>query len=235
MLFSDPGHFLVQSLFLVPGLLLGLVLHEVAHAYVAVARGDQTPRLDGRLSLDPRNHLDPLGTIAVFLIRFGWAKPVRINPYRMQHRFDPALVAAAGPLMNLLIAVVLSIPLKLALVGGSVDANCLVYVCVAPLSLLSPPLTLLFGFVLVAFYLNVVLAFFNILPIPPLDGYNLASTLLRRRFPKFFFQVDTNQQVITLILVLIIFFVPGVLQSVIGPVYRLLSSILLGAPVYPGF
>ena len=232
MLFSDPGRFLVQSLFLVPGLLLGLVLHEVAHAYVAVARGDQTPRLDGRLSLDPRNHLDPLGTIAVFLIRFGWAKPVRINPYRMQHRFDPALVALAGPLMNLLIAIVLSIPLKLALVGGTLDCF---YLCVVPLSLLSPPLTLVLSFVLVAFYLNVVLAFFNILPIPPLDGYNLVSTLLRRRFPKFFYQVDMNQQVITLILVLVVFFLPGILFQVILPVYRVLSSILLGAPVYPGF
>ena len=111
MLFGDPQQFIITSLFLIPGLLLGLVLHEYAHARVAVARGDETPRIDGRLSLDPSHHLDPLGTIAIFLIHFGWAKPVRINPGRMRHRFDPALVALAGPLTNLLIAVALSIPL----------------------------------------------------------------------------------------------------------------------------
>src|SRR5438105_14721551 len=105
--------FVVNALYLIPALLIGLIGHEFSHAAVAVARGDETPRLDGRLSLDPSHHLDPLGTIAIFLIHFGWAKPVRINPGRMRHRFDPALVALAGPLTNLLIAVVLSMPLKL--------------------------------------------------------------------------------------------------------------------------
>ncbi len=235
MLFGDPGRFLIDSLFLVPGLLVGLILHEVAHARVAVARGDQTPRLDGRLSLDPRNHLDPLGTIAIFLIRFGWAKPVRINPSRMKHRFDPALVAVAGPLTNLLIAVALSIPLKLALATGGVDAQCAFTFCVAPITLLASPITLVFTVLLVAFYLNVVLAFFNILPIPPLDGYNLVETLFRRKFPRFFFQVDMNRQVIMLVLVLILFIFPTVLGRVIAPVYATLAGWLLGAAVYPGF
>src|SRR5207245_4060068 len=88
--FGDPIQFIIAAIFLIPGLVLGLVLHEAAHAAVAVARGDQTPRLDGRLSLNPSHHLDPLGTIAVLLVHFGWAKPVRINPSRMRHRFDPA-------------------------------------------------------------------------------------------------------------------------------------------------
>src|ERR1700694_2308697 len=98
-------------------MLLGLVLHEYAHARVAVARGDQTPRLDGRLSLDSSHHLDPLGTIAILLIHFGWAKQARISPSRIHHRFDPALVALAGPATNILIAIALSIPLKLILAG----------------------------------------------------------------------------------------------------------------------
>ncbi len=225
MLFSDPARFLIDSLFLVPGLLLGLVLHEVAHARVAVARGDQTPRLDGRLSLNPGDHLDPLGTIAVFLIHFGWAKPVRINPSRMKHRVDPALVALAGPLTNLLIAIGLSIPLKLALSAGWLPSF--------RLSLLASPLTLLLMVVLVAFFLNVVLAVFNILPIPPLDGYNLVATLFRRRFPKLFFQIDMNQQVITLVLVLIVFFLPSVLGTLIRLVYVPLATWLIGAPIFP--
>jgi Zn-dependent protease len=102
--FSDPVQFVVNSLYLIPALLIGLIGHEFAHAAVAVARGDQTPRLDGRLSLNPSHHLDPLGTIAILLIGFGWAKPVRINPFRMRGRYDAALVALAGPVTNLLIA-----------------------------------------------------------------------------------------------------------------------------------
>jgi Zn-dependent protease len=210
MLFlSDPQQFIITSLFLIPGLLLGLVLHEYAHARVAVARGDETPRLDGRLSLDPSHHLDPLGTIAVFLIHFGWAKPVRINPARMRHRLDPALVSLAGPLTNLVIAVALSIPLKLLLAGP-------------------PPV--IFRLLLMAFYLNVVLGTFNILPIPPLDGYSLVSTLLRRRFPRFFYQVDAYSSLILIGLVVLLFYSGGRLFL---SVYAVFSGWLLGTAYYP--
>ncbi len=224
--FGDPAQFLINAVFLIPGLLLGLVLHEFAHARVAVARGDQTPRLDGRLSLDPARHLDPLGTIAIFLIHFGWAKPVRINPSRMRHRFDPALVALAGPLTNLLVAVALSIPLRLVLASSDLRLGCAAGLACAPVALL-------FRFLLVAFFLNVVLAVFNLLPIPPLDGYNLVATLLRRRFPRFFFQVDINRSVIALVLVLILFLLPGVFGAILGLAYDPISTALLGAPVYP--
>ena len=235
MLFGDPQRFIIDALFLIPGLLLGLVLHEVAHARVAVARGDQTPRVDGRLSLDPGRHLDPLGTIAIFLIHFGWAKPVRINPARMRHRFDPALVAVAGPLTNLLIAVALSFPLRLMLAGNLLDAGSVFDFGFLPLRLAAPPLTVLFAFLLAAFYLNVVLAFFNILPIPPLDGYNFLATLFRRRCPRFFFQVDANRQVIMLVLLVVVLLVPGILAGLISPVYEALSNLLLGTSMFPVF
>lgn len=219
MFFGDPIQFIITAIFLIPGLLLGLVLHEAAHAAVAVARGDQTPRLDGRLSLNPSHHLDPLGTIAVLLVHFGWAKPVRINPSRMRHRLDPALVAAAGPLTNLLIALALSIPLKLAFASG-IGLS-------ARETFAQPPLDILIEFVLVAFFLNVVLAVFNLLPIPPLDGYNLVATLLRRSFPYFFARVDANSQIIGLALLVLLFFVPGVRAFVFNPIYSLAGQLLL--------
>src|SRR5438105_3854310 len=175
--------FVVNALYLIPALLIGLIGHEVSHAAVAVARGDETPRLDGRLSLNPSHHLDPLGSIAVLLVGFGWAKPVRINPYRMRAPSDAALVAAAGPLANL----VLAIPIKLGINAGTFDTNW-------------PPWRLL----LVAFYLNVALAVLNILPIPPLDGYNFFSTLLRRRLGALFIWIDKNQQLIMLVFVLLL-------------------------------
>jgi Zn-dependent protease len=210
--FGDPYRFIVNALYLVPALVIGLVAHELAHAAVAVARGDQTPRLDGRLSLDPSHHLDPLGTIAVFFVHFGWAKPVRLNPYRMRNALDPALVALAGPLTNLLIAILLSLPLKLALAGGFLDPS-------------SP----LWALLLVAFYLNVLLAILNLLPIPMLDGYNLLAALFRRRFGKFFFRIDSYRQMIVLVVVIVILFVPGLLDVVYDPV----AGFLLGAPVRP--
>ena len=211
MLFGDPTQFIINALYLIPALLIGLIGHEFAHAAVAVARGDQTPRADGRLSLDPSHHLDPLGTIAIFFIGFGWAKPVRINPYRMQAALDPALVALAGPFANLLIAVVLSVPIKLALVAGTFDASW-------------PPWRLL----LVAFYLNVALAVLNLLPIPPLDGYNFVATIFRRRYGKLFFWIDSHQQVIILVFVLVVL-LTGWLRLVYLPV----ATLILRLPPVP--
>lgn len=208
MFLGDPVQFVVNALYLIPALLIGLTGHELAHAAVAVARGDETPRIDGRLSLNPRDHLDPLGTIAVFLINFGWAKPVRINPYRMRSALDPALVALAGPVANLLIAVVLSVPIRVALVNGSLDASW-------------PPWRLL----LVAFYLNVALAVLNLLPIPPLDGYSFLAALFRGRFGQFFFWIDTNRQVIMVVFVIAVL-LTGFLRLIYLPVARL----ILGLP-----
>lgn len=208
---GDPIQFIVNVLYLIPALLVGLIGHELAHALVAVARGDETPRLDGRLSLVPNHHLDPLGTIAVFFIGFGWAKPVRINPFRMRGRLDPALVAVAGPLANLLIAFILALPIKLGINAGVFDGG-------FPL----------WRLLLVAFYLNVALAIFNLLPIPPLDGYNLAATLLRRRFAELFFWIDNHRTVIMLVFVVLVLFT-GILPLLYTPVGRF----ILTTPPWP--
>jgi Zn-dependent protease len=208
---GDPMQFLINALYLIPALLVGLIAHEFAHAAVAVARGDQTPRLDGRLSLNPSHHLDPLGSIAVLLVGFGWAKPVRINPYRMRGPYDAAVVALAGPLTNLVLAVLISIPIKLGLNAGSFDAGW-------------PPWRLL----LVAFYLNVALAVLNFLPIPPLDGYNFFSTLFRRQFGGFFLWIDRNRQVIMLVFVLLLL-LTGILRLIYLPV----ATLILRLPPFP--
>src|ERR1700694_3796511 len=201
-----------------PALVLGLVAHELAHAAVAVARGDQTPRLDGRLSLDPRHHLDPLGTLVVFFIYFGWGRPLRLNPYRMHTRPDPALVWLAGPLASLLVAIALSIPLKLLLASRSVAFD-------------SP----VFQWILVAFYFNVVLAVVNIIPIPGLDGYNILGALFRRRYARFFFKVDANRQTILLVAVLVVIFAPFVLRSssLFDVLYDPVARVLLGGSFPP--
>jgi Zn-dependent protease len=218
VLLSNPQQFIINAIYLVPALVLGLVAHEVAHAAVGVARGDQTPRLDGRLSLNPRHHLDPLGTLVVFFIYFGWGRPLRLNPYRMRSSLDPALVWLAGPLSSLLVAIALSIPIKLLLASGLIAVD-------------SP----LFQVVLVAFYFNVLLAVVNILPIPGLDGYNILGAFFRRRFAKVFLQVDTNRQAILLVVVLVVIFAPLLLggASLFDVLYDPVARLLLGGPIRP--
>lgn len=217
MLLTNPLQFIVNAIYLVPALLIGIVGHEFAHAAVAVARGDQTPRLEGRLTLSPRAHLDPLGTIAVFFIYFGWGKPLRINPYRLRSRLDPVFVWIAGPLSSFLIAVALSIPLKLVFSSAIVG--------------LDSPLVQL---ILVAFYFNVLLAVVNILPIPGLDGYNLVGALFRRRYSRLFYRVDTNRQVILLVVIVLLIFAPFLLGvSVFDYLYTPVAQALLGSGVRP--
>ncbi len=153
---------MLQFLYIVFALLLVITLHEFAHAYVASALGDPTARHEGRVSLNPLKHLDPMGTILMFLVGIGWGKPVPVNrAYFKKPLAYEALVAAAGPLMNLLIAVVVLLPIK--------------YFS----QYLNPELALFLGTI---FDISVALFAFNILPVPPLDGSKFLQLLIPRRW-----------------------------------------------------
>jgi Zn-dependent protease len=217
--FGDPVAIIINAIFLAPAIALAIPLHEWAHARVAVACGDLMPRLDGRLSINPARQLDPLGTVVALFTGFGWGKPVRINPARMRTRLDPALVAAAGPITNLLIAVVLAIPLRLAYANG-------VGIGAQP-SFVQAPINILIEFVVVAFLFNVVVAVLNVLPLPPLDGYAFASALLRRRLPKVFAWIGARSGTIGIVLLLLLF-IPLTRAPVFALIYVAASRWLLG-------
>jgi Zn-dependent protease len=143
-------------------LVIAFTVHEFAHAWTADQLGDDTPRLQGRLTLNPFAHLDPLGSILLLLAGFGWAKPVLVNPYAVRRR-TPAgmmLVATAGPFSNLLLAILASIPVRAGLI---------------PLGLNNSFLSTLF---LEFIWINLILLFFNLLPIFPLDGEKVAEYFL---------------------------------------------------------
>jgi Zn-dependent protease len=182
-------------------LLVAFTIHELAHAVTADRMGDPTPRRQGRISLNPLVHLDPFGTIALLIAGFGWAKPVMVNPmnFRMNPRTGMAIVAAAGPLSNIIMAVLFAVPFQLGLVRFTMSS---------PGTL--PSLDMLLSqFVLI----NLILAFFNLIPIPPLDGYKILIGILP---PEMGYRLQPLEQYGFLILLGAIFFLPAIGVDVIG-------------------
>lgn len=161
-LFGDPGGFLVRLLLQIPALLLAVTVHELAHGLVADRLGDPTARLNGRLTLNPLPHIDPLGALAFILVGFGWAKPVPVNAYNLRHPIrDMAWIAAAGPLSNFALAFVAILALRL-----------LLPVVELPF-VVDRIIRFVFGF-------NVGLGVFNLIPLPPLDGGHFLPYFLPR-------------------------------------------------------
>jgi Zn-dependent protease len=179
-------------------LLIAFTLHELAHAVTADYLGDPTPRNMGRITLNPLKHLDPFGTIMLLISGFGWAKPVRVNPFNM--RGNPhtsmAIVALAGPLTNLILAVLGSIPFQLGWAFPAFSGTASV------------------DFLLTQFvWINIVLAFFNLIPVPPLDGYRILMGLLPLEMA---IRLRPLEQYGFLILIVLIFFLPRIGIDILG-------------------
>lgn len=146
-LFSSPITFFIYLI----AIIIAITIHEFAHAYIADRLGDPTPRLRDRVSLNPSSHIDPIGFISLFLVGFGWGKPVPYDPYNLTNpKKDSLLIALAGPTSNLILALLLSLIIRFT-----------------NFYLLIPIISI-----------NVSLAIFNLLPIPPLDGSKILSGLL---------------------------------------------------------
>ena len=177
----DLGGFVLAAVAIV----IALCLHEFGHAAVATMQGDPTARLAGRLTVNPRAHLDPFGTLMIVLVGFGWGKPVPFTATKLKsRRFGPALVGVAGPAVNLLLAFVAAATL-VALRGETSR--------------------LLARFLVLSLELNVVLAIFNLLPIPPLDGSRILTAVLPPSKQHIIFFLDRWGFVILLVVVFFLF------------------------------
>lgn len=206
---------MIQNLLLqLPGLLLGISVHEMAHGYMAFHKGDYTAKLMGRLTLNPIKHIDPVGTVLVPIMLamsgapiFGWAKPVPVSPVNFKSpRKDNALVALAGPASNFLLALVLSIVLKvLILVPG-------------PASIMQP-LTAMFYYGIV---ISVFLGVLNLIPIHPLDGSHIVTGIL----PAHQAQVYSRHERYGFIILLVLLFT-GILVRVIEPVSIIIINMII--------
>ena len=201
---------LLQFPVMIPALLLALTAHEYAHAWTANALGDPTARAQGRLTLNPIAHLDPVGTLALFFFQFGWAKPVPVNYLYFAHpRQGLMWVALAGPLTNLGLAGASALVLRV-LRGFAVGPG---------LFWLVSPVVLMLTWSVIY---NVVLAIFNILPIPPLDGSRVVGGLLPARQAATYSRMEPYGMILLVLLIL-----SGAVDLVMAPPINLLINLLL--------
>lgn len=213
---------IMEQIFIIAALIMSIVLHEMAHGYAANALGDPTARLQGRLSGNPLVHIDLLGSIIVpgllFLsnagILFGWAKPVPYNPYNLRNqKWGEAMVAAAGPAINLVLAVIFAVIIRLA----------------GPLGLTST----FVEFASYIVYINLILALFNLLPLPPLDGSKILKALLpfqaAQRYQELLYKIESFGLLATF---LIIFIFINLLWEPFSQVVGSLFTLLTGARLF---
>lgn len=203
----------LDAIFSILILIMSVVVHEVSHGWVASYLGDPTARLQGRLTLNPLPHIDPVGSVLVPLLLFftnagmilGWAKPVPVNPYNLRGKYGEAAVAAAGPLSNIGLAILFGLLVRF---GGDL----------LPASFLQ--------MVVMIVAINIVLALFNLVPIPPLDG----SKILFAFLPYHLQQIRESLERYGFFIVLIfIVFLWQFLTPIIGAAFTLLTGIRLGA------
>lgn len=204
------GQWVYTKLLILPGIIIGLSFHEAAHAWVSYKLGDPTPKLQGRVTVNPLAHIDPVGFIALLFIGFGWGIPVEIDPRHYKNRRSgELLVSLAGVTANLITAVIFALIFRLAEShmsyafyqgAGQVLMQILLYVV----------------------YINLVLMVFNLIPVPPLDGFGVVTQLFRLERYEWYWKIYQYGQPI--LLILIIFNIPS---KIIGPVTNILLNLLL--------
>ncbi len=181
----------INKLLFLPGIIIGITFHEAAHGYVSHWLGDPTPKNQGRLSLNPLSHIDPMGFIALLLVGFGWGKPVMIDPrYYKNPKRDELLVSLAGVTTNLIIAIIFAV-IQILLIEAGIAYS---------LGSTWNMLNLMIQYVV---FVNLVLMCFNLLPIPPLDGFSVITQLFDLRRYDWYYKLYSNGFFILMALVFI--------------------------------
>jgi Zn-dependent protease len=238
--------FLTLFLYSLPGLVIGFTLHELMHAVVSVRLGDNTPRRDGRLSLDPLVQIDPFGFAALVVIGFGFARPVVINTLRIRTPAQQALVAFAGPATNLALAALTGLVLRLVVAASpSITTPNLSF---SDIGVLQFPYFgqggggfILFWVLYQTMYINALLFVFNMIPIPPLDGFKVFKGLFGRILPDLFAWMERNAQLLAVAGLIALFVLPRAGNNSAGNVLtsaveQVVSTLYHGdTPPVPGF
>lgn len=189
--YSSPIDWLMNTILIIPGVVVGLSFHEFAHGWVAYKLGDPTPKFQGRVTVNPKAHVDPIGFVALMLAGFGWGVPVEINPNNFKHRRrDELLVSLAGVVMNLIVAVAFGFIMKLILMAAGQTF------------IMSGLGEALWTILLYVVQINLVLMIFNLIPVPPLDGFSIITEIFNIRHTQLYYTIYNNGFFILMLLIL---------------------------------
>ncbi len=215
---TDPLLFIFSLL----SLIIAISVHEFSHAIVADRLGDPTPQLQGRVTLNPMAHIDLLGIAMILLVGFGWGKPVQFDPFNLRHpRKDAAFISIAGPLSNLI----------MALVGAGLFHLLLntVYTSMSE-SIYSVAVNILLNFLVTFVLMNIRLCVFNLIPIHPLDGFKIVGGFLSREYAKQWYELERYGFIFLIIMLLPIANGASPLSGILNPVTQFFIHLL-----FPGF
>lgn len=207
---SNPNQ-LLGLLLSAPGVLIAITFHEFAHGYAAYKLGDDTAKNEGRLSLNPKDHLDPIGTLMLLVAGFGWGKPVHVNPRNYTRKISmekgEAIVSSAGPIMNFILAIIFTL------------IYCAIYKFASVSFLTSTVGGVIMILISSTISINIGLGVFNLIPLPPLDGSKIIMPFLPYKAKQFFIN---NEQIFYIIFVLI--WITGIAGTIITPAINGISS-----------
>jgi Zn-dependent protease len=215
---TGPLDYLLVILYTLPGAVIGLVFHELAHATIALRAGDPTPLREHRITLDPLRQLDPFGFPALLVSGFGWGRPVFIDAPGVLRPAQRAAVAAAGPVAHLVVAAIFVVALRVELLTSGIDVSGFL-----TLSQRSAQ-GILAGALLQGYFINVALFIYNALPLPGLDGYAFLRRLLFTRASRVFLWAESYRFVIYAAVVAIVVVLPQATGGAVNP----LSAATLG-------
>ena len=201
--------FWIQLLLTLPGVIIAISFHEFAHAWSADKLGDTTPRLQGRLTLDPKAHLDPFGFVLLLFAGVGWGKPVEINPNNFTSNKSrstcEALVSLAGPMMNFILAIIFTV----------------IYYFISIYSKETQLMMIIASLVLYTVYINIGLGVFNLIPLPPLDGEKIFRSILPYNAIQW---LDKNSNILQIIFMVL--WITGLLGTVVSPIVRWIFGLI---------
>ncbi|MDO4481708.1 MAG: site-2 protease family protein [Bacillota bacterium] len=207
--------FIINKILVLPGIIIGLTFHEYAHAKTASVFGDNTAKNEGRVSLNPMRHLDIIGFLCLIIAGFGWGKPVPVNSYNItgkNRKFKEVMISAAGVIMNFFVALIFAV----VLVGVSQKA---------PQLFASEAGNYLYYALYYICYINIVLMIFNLIPIPPLDGFNIVAEISSFNETELYWKLLRYGSFI-LILLLVTNVIDYILTPGINGVFNLINMIL---------
>lgn len=200
----------IIALAFIISLVAAITIHEAAHALVAYRLGDPTAKIAGRLTLDPRSHLDPIGTLALLIVGFGWGKPTPFDPFNLRNvKRDSALISVAGAASNFLLAFALSLPYLIAYFTHNLN------LAIADI----------YQVLSTAIWINIILGVFNLIPVAPLDGFKVLAGLLPRDWYHDFIQTERYG-----IFILLLLLISGAVGKILFPIVSTIFGVFM-----PGF